>query len=142
VLPVAASRHVDSGGLDASGRTGRHLRTHKRSHSEGAVTDEYLTLQQLAAYSKVSARQLRKYLALSPGLALPCYRYGRNRLVVRRSEFDAWFSQYRQRGKSVLARVLRDLGLDRTRVPDTRKPLASVGRATRAAPLQADERTP
>ena len=57
------------------------------------MIDEYLTLQQLAAYSKVSVRQLRKYLALPPGLALPCYRYGRNRLVVRRSEFDTWFSR-------------------------------------------------
>lgn len=112
-----------------------------RGHSdEGAVIDEYLTLQQLAAYSKVSVRQLRKYLALPPGLALPCYRYGRNRLVVRRSEFDTWFSQYRQRGKSVLARVLRDLGLHPAQVPNTRKPLANVGRAAPAAPLQADER--
>ena len=67
----------------------------------------------------MSIRQLRKYLALPPGLALPCYRYGRNRLVVRRSEFDTWFSRYRKRGKSVLARALRDLGLDSPGVPNT-----------------------
>src|SRR2546425_4685357 len=112
----------------------------KGNHLEGAVTDEYLTLQQLAAYSKVSVRQLRKYLALPPGQALPCYRYGRNHLVLRRSEFDTWFVQYRQRGKSVLTRVLRDLGLDPARVHDTSKPLANVGRAAPAAPTRADAR--
>lgn len=112
----------------------------KRSHrDQGAVVDEYLTLQQLALYSKVSVRQLRKYLALPPGQALPCYRYGRNRLVVRRSEFDIWFVQYRQRGKSILTRVLRDLGLHPARVPDTRKPLANVERASHAATARTDE---
>src|SRR2546426_7710506 len=100
---------------------------------EGAVTDEYLTLQQLAAYSKVSVRQLRKYLALPPGQALPCYRYGRNHLVVRRSEFDTWFVQYRQRGKAVLTRVLRDLGLDPGRLPDTPNQRGKIGRAAPAA---------
>ena len=104
------------------------------------ATDEYLTLQQLTAYSKVSVRQLRKYLALPPGQALPCYRYGRNHLVVRRSEFDTWFVQYRQRGKSVLTRVLADLGLDPARVPDIPKPLANVERAAPAAPARANAR--
>jgi len=39
--------------------------------------DEYLTLAQLADYSKISVRQLRNYLGLPPGQALPCYRPGR-----------------------------------------------------------------
>jgi len=99
-------------------------------------SDEYLTLLQLASYSQVSVRQLRRYLALPPGQALPCYRYGRNHLVVRRSEFDAWSMQYRQRGKSVVARVLRHLGLDPARVPDTRTLPTKV---RRAAPVGADE---
>jgi hypothetical protein len=81
--------------------------------------DEYLSLQQLAAYSKLSPRQLRNYLNLPPGLALPCFRPGR-RVLVRKSEFDAWFAQYRQRGKPVLLRVLRELGLDPERLPETR----------------------
>ena len=53
----------------------------KGSHhlDEDAVTDEYLTLQQLTAYSKVSARQLRRYLRLPPGQALPCLTRQRRR---------------------------------------------------------------
>lgn len=95
------------------------------------LSDEYLTLSQLAAYSKISARQLRNYLALPPGQALPCYRPGR-KVLVKRSEFDTWFARYRQRGKPVLARVLRELGLDPERLPDTRPPRALRGTAEKA----------
>ncbi len=80
--------------------------------------DEYLTLAQLAAYSKLSDRQLRNYLGLPPGQALPCFRPGR-KILVRKSEFDAWLAQYRQRGKPVLLRVLRELGLDPERLQET-----------------------
>jgi hypothetical protein len=99
-------------------------------HSLG---DEYLTLTQLAAYSKISERQLRNYLGLPPGQALPCYRPGR-KVLVRRGEFDAWFAQYRQRGKPVLTRVLRELGLDPERLADTRPLRAPLGRGARAWP--------
>src|SRR5262245_66618148 len=81
--------------------------------------DEYLTLAQLAGYSKISARQLRNYLGLPPGQALPCYRPGR-KVLVKRSEFDTWLARYRQRGKPVVTHVLRELGLDPARRPDTR----------------------
>ena len=84
-----------------------------------ATADEYLTLSQLAAHSKLSPRQLRNYLNLPPGQALPCYRPGR-RVLVRRAEFDAWFAQYRQRGKPALLRLLRELGLDPERLPESR----------------------
>ena len=94
--------------------------------------DEYLTLSQLGAYSKISVRQLRHYLALPPGQALPCYRPGR-KVLVRRSEFDIWFARYRQRGKPVLARVLRELGLDPDHLPDTRLPRALRGSAENAS---------
>ena len=94
--------------------------------------DEYLTLAQLGAYSKISERQLRNYLALPPGLALPCYRPGR-KVLVRRGEFDAWFAQYRQRGKPVLTRILRELGLDPERLADTRPSRAPLGRGERAS---------
>jgi len=86
---------------------------------DGPVRDEYLTLDQLTAYAKVSVRQLRKYLSLPPGQALPCYRPGR-KVLVRRTEFDAWLARYRQRGKPIITRVLRDLGLDPERLSETR----------------------
>ncbi len=96
--------------------------------SVGNVADEYLTLPQLSAYAKVSIRQLRNYLNLSPGQALPCYRPGR-KVLVRRGEFDAWFAAYRQRGKPVLSRVLRELGFDPERLPDTRPARSHLGGA-------------
>src|SRR3989454_4507562 len=55
---------------------------------EGVVTDEYLTLQQLAAYSKVSVRQLKRYLARSED-PLPHVRNGVRPLVLR-STYDTW----------------------------------------------------
>src|SRR4029453_14253501 len=73
--------------------------------------DEYLTLAQLAAYSKLSPRQLRNYLALPPGQALPCYRPGR-KILVRRGEFDAWFAQFKTRGRPALIRNLQAFGFD------------------------------
>ena len=95
------------------------------------MTDEYLTLQQLAAYSKISVRQLRKYLDLPPGQALPCYRPGRKVLVLR-TEFDVWFAQYRRLGRPIITRVLRDLGLDPERLPDTRPPFRRHLRSEKA----------
>jgi hypothetical protein len=80
-----------------------------------------ISLPELAAYSKISVRQLRNYLSLPPSQALPCYRPGR-KVVVRRTEFDAWFTQYRQRGKTIITTVLRELGLDPERMPPTRMP--------------------
>lgn len=87
------------------------------------MTGAYLTLAELAEYSRISVRQLRKYLALPPSQALPCYRPGR-RVLVRRDEFDAWFQQHRRRGKAVITKVLQELGLDPLR--ELRKPLARV----------------
>ncbi len=108
-----SSRQDDSAGLPGRDRGPRPDRSPER--------DEYFTLPQLAAYSKISVRQLSKYLNLSPGEALPCYRPGR-KVVVRRTEFDAWFTQYRQRGKTIITTVLRELGLDPERLPPTRMP--------------------
>lgn len=93
--------------------------------------DEYLTLPQLGAYAKLSVRRLRNYLTLPPGQALPCYRPGR-KVLVKRDEFDAWFAQYRHRGKPVLTRVLRELGLDPERLPDTRRPRSPLSPRERA----------
>lgn len=81
--------------------------------------DEYLTLAQLSTYSKLSVRQLRKYISMPPNVALPVYRPGR-RVLVRRAEFDGWFNQYRSRGRPALTQVLRDLGLDPEQIPEPR----------------------
>ena len=74
--------------------------------------DPFLSLRSLASYSSVSIRKLRDCLA-DPAHPLPHYRVG-GKIVVRRSEFDAWIAAYRQRGRvdvdAVVNEVLRDLG--------------------------------
>jgi excisionase family DNA binding protein len=73
--------------------------------------DPYLSLRALASYSGLSVRTLRGYLA-DPTHPLPCYRVG-GKLLVRRSEFDAWIAAFREYGRTdvteVVEEVLRDL---------------------------------
>ena len=74
-----------------------------------AVTawDPYLSLRALAAYSSLSERLLRSFLR-APEHPLPHYRVG-GRVLIRRSEFDAWMDVYRQAtddADEIVARVL------------------------------------
>ena len=73
--------------------------------------DPFLSLRTLSAYAGLSVRTLRQYLDLPPDQALPCYRVG-GKILVRRSQFDAWIEQYRTRGRPGLVRALQDFGLD------------------------------
>jgi hypothetical protein len=58
--------------------------------------DPFLSLRALAAYSGLSVRTLRSHIA---DVAHPLlhYKVG-SKVVVRRSEFDAWMVQHRRRG--------------------------------------------
>ena len=77
----------------------------------GIETDTFLSLKALAGYSSLSVRTLRHFIdELPPEQALPCYRLP-GKLLVRRSEFDAWLEQYRSRGRPSLVKALRELGL-------------------------------
>ncbi len=60
--------------------------------------DPYLTLRALAAYSGCSIRWLRDRLTDSD--PLPCYRLPGGKVLVRRSEFDAWIARFRQVGRA------------------------------------------
>lgn len=74
--------------------------------------DPFLSLRALSAYSGLSPRTLRQYLELPPDEALPCYRLpGGGKILVRRSDFDAWMQQHQSRGRPSLVRAMRDLGL-------------------------------
>ena len=53
----------------------------------------YLSLRTLSAYSGLSVRTLRGYLS-HPARPLPHYRVG-GKVLVKRSEFDAWVSTFR-----------------------------------------------
>ena len=77
----------------------------------GIEADPFLSLRALAGYSSLSVRTLRHFIdELPPEQALPCYRLP-GKLLVRRSEFDAWLEQYRSRGRPSLVKALRELGL-------------------------------
>jgi hypothetical protein len=73
--------------------------------------DPYLSLRALAGYSGLSVRNLRGRIA-DPAHPLPCYRIG-GKLLVRRSEYDAWARRYRQLGNAdvdrAVSEALRDL---------------------------------
>lgn len=75
-----------------------------------ANLDPYMGLKALAVYSGLSVRKLRQLIDRDPADALPCYRVD-GRVLVRRSEFDAWMVDYRVSGRPGVVRALRDLNL-------------------------------
>lgn len=72
--------------------------------------DPYFSLKALAAYSGLSVRTLRSFVERLPEEALPCYRLP-GKILVRRSEFDAWMVRYRTQGRPRLTQAIRELGL-------------------------------
>jgi hypothetical protein len=75
--------------------------------SERASGDTYMPLRALAMYAGLSVRTLRGYLA-HPAHPLPCYRIG-GKVLVRRSEFDAWARQFRAAPASVVDALISDV---------------------------------
>jgi len=71
------------------------------------ILDPYLSLTGLAGYSGLSVRKLRTHLA-DVAHPIPCYRVG-GKLLVRRSEFDAWMATYRQRGRVDVDRLVNEV---------------------------------
>ena len=69
--------------------------------------DPFLSLQALATYSSLSRRKLRDYLT-DPIHPLPCYRIG-GKILVRRSEYDAWAVSYRPVGQADVDRVVSEV---------------------------------
>lgn len=59
------------------------------------VDDGYLSLKALAGYDGLGVRTLRGYFT-HPGHPLPHYRIG-GKVLVRRSEYDAWASRFHVR---------------------------------------------
>jgi excisionase family DNA binding protein len=74
------------------------------------ILDPYLPLRALAAYSGLSVRTLRSLIDRLPDEALPAYRVGA-KILVRRSEFDAFMARRRAQGRPSLARAIKALGL-------------------------------
>jgi hypothetical protein len=59
--------------------------------------DPYFSLRALSGYCDLSVRTLREHLADATH-PLPCYRVG-GKVLVRRSEFDAWVRAFRGRAQ-------------------------------------------
>src|SRR5262249_8844980 len=72
--------------------------------------DPFLSLKALAQYSGLSRRTVGRYLRETPDHVLPCYRVG-SKILVRRSEFDAWIAAFRCQGPPRVVEALRFLGL-------------------------------
>jgi len=69
--------------------------------------DPFLPLVALAGYSGLSVRKLRDYLE-GPDHPLPHYRVG-GKILVRRSEFDAWIVAFRQHRRAAVGDVVDEV---------------------------------
>lgn len=68
--------------------------------------DPYLTLSSLRGYAGCSVRWLRDRLR-DPHHPLPCFRLPGGKVLVRRSDFDAWMARYRRVGAPGVHDVVR-----------------------------------
>jgi len=64
-----------------------------RDHEAAALDDRYLSLRSLATYAGLSIRTLRGHIGRRHA-PLPHYRIG-GKILVRRSEFDRWASEFK-----------------------------------------------
>lgn len=65
--------------------------------------DPWLSLRALSGYSGLSIRTVRYHLT-DPSQPIPSYRVG-GKLLVRRSEFDAWMAHHRNQKAQALIRL-------------------------------------
>ena len=75
-----------------------------------AVADVYMPLKELARYAGLGVRTLRRYLS-DPAGPLPHYRLG-GKVVVRRSEYDAWALRFRRAAAPSLSALVDDVMRD------------------------------
>lgn len=68
--------------------------------------DPFFPLRALATYSGLAVRTLRMHLD-DAGHPLPHYRVG-GKILVRRSEFDAWVAAYRRVGRLDVDEIVAD----------------------------------
>jgi hypothetical protein len=71
------------------------------------ISDAYLPLKKLARYSGLSVRTLRTWLK-HRATPLPHYRIG-GKLLIRRSDYDLWVSQFRARAATDVDHVVDDV---------------------------------
>lgn len=88
---------------------GRAPRMTESSAAGGATPpgDAYLPLRMLALYAGLSVRTLRGYLT-HPSRPLPHYRVGA-KVLVKRSEYDAWMVAFREAGEGRVRGIVDEL---------------------------------
>jgi hypothetical protein len=69
--------------------------------------DAYLPLKRLSDYAGISVRTLRERLS-HPSHPLPHYRIS-GKILVKRSEFDAWMTGYRRATPSRVDAIVKDV---------------------------------
>jgi excisionase family DNA binding protein len=72
------------------------------------VTDRFMDLQEVAAYTRLSVRTLRRHLTGSTGSPLRSYHVG-GKVLLRKSELDAWIESHERRPSASVANTLRVL---------------------------------
>jgi len=72
--------------------------------------DPFLSVKAASSYTSLSPRTLHAFINLAPSEALPCYRLA-GKVLIRRSELDAWLERFRSRGRPNVERAMRELGL-------------------------------
>jgi len=77
-----------------------------------SLQPEYLDIKTLAVYSSLSPRTLRKILSQPGGPAF--YRLpGPGKIIVKRVDFDNWFSQFKHKATdfdALIVDTLKELG--------------------------------
>ena len=70
-----------------------------------ALQDQYFDLKKLKAYSTFSVPTLRDYIRKGK---LPAYKVG-GKIVIKRSEFDAWIETHRMNKNQDLDAIVEDV---------------------------------
>jgi excisionase family DNA binding protein len=79
----------------------------KAAISPPPLDDQYFPLTELSTYAGLSVRTLRGYLQ-DPVGPLPHYRVG-GRILVRRSDYDAWVRRFRSNVAAVADQILNEV---------------------------------
>jgi excisionase family DNA binding protein len=70
-----------------------------------SANDRYDSLPELSQYSRLGQSTLRKYIRLK---GLPAYKVG-GKVIVKRSEFDAWMKGFRLNREANINTIANDV---------------------------------
>lgn len=74
-------------------------------HNRVSLKDQYFDLKGLEAYSSIKVPTLRDYIKSGD---LPCFKL-KGKILIRKSEFDAWIEEFRHNRKKELNRIVDEV---------------------------------